>query len=96
MDLNKTVNFICEKFNEFERDRAEKDRNIIELQKNVNDMSATVESLKDSLDREDQQSRRNWLLIHGLPESRNKNTDELVIDIIKDKLKEETKKSEID
>lgn len=96
MDLNKTVNFICEKFNEFERDRAEKDRNIIELQKNVNDMSATVESLKDSLDREDQHSRRNWLLIHGLPESRNKNTDELVIDIIKEKLKEETKKSEID
>ena len=96
MDLNKTVNFICEKFNEFERDRAEKDRNIIELQKNVNDMSATVESLKDSLDRKDQHSRRNWLLIHGLPESRNKNTDELVIDIIKEKLKEETKKSEID
>ena len=96
MDLNKTVNFICEKFNEFERDRAEKDRNIIELQKNVNDMSATVESLKDSLDREDQHSRRNWLLIHGLPESRNKNTDELVIDIIKEKLKEETKKSKID
>ena len=96
MDLNKTVNFICEKFNEFERDRAEKDRNIIELQKNVNDMSATVESLKDSLDREDQHSRRNWLLIHGLLESRNKNTDELVIDIIKEKLKEETKKSEID
>ena len=59
-------------------------------------MSATVESLKDSLDREDQHSRRNWLLIHGLPESRNKNTDELVIDIIKEKLKEETKRSDID
>ena len=52
MDLNKTVNFICEKSNKFERDRAEKERNIIELQKNVNDMSATVESLKDSLDRQ--------------------------------------------
>ena len=96
MDLNKTVNFICEKSNEFERDRAEKERNIIELQKNVNDMSATVESLKDSLDRQGQHSRRNWLLIHGLPEARNKNTDELVIDIIKEKLKEETKRSDID
>lgn len=96
MDLNKTVNFNCEKFNELERDRAEKERNIIELQKNVNDMCATAESLKDSLDRQGQHSRRNWLLFYGLPEARNKNTDELVIDIIKEKLKEETKRSEID
>ena len=86
MDLNKTVNFNCEKFNELERDRAEKERNIIELQKNVNDMCATAESLKDSLDRQGQHSRRNWLLFYG----------ELFIDIIKEKLKEETKRSEID
>ena len=46
MDLNKTVNFICEKFDEYERDRAEKEKMINELQKNVNDMSATIESLK--------------------------------------------------
>ena len=46
MDLNKTVYFICEKFHEYERDRAEKEKMINELQKNVNDMSATIESLK--------------------------------------------------
>ena len=46
MDLNKTVNFICEKFDKYERDRAEKEKIISELHKNVNDMSATIESLK--------------------------------------------------
>ena len=59
MDLNKTVNFICEKFDEFGRDRAEKENIINGLQKNITDMSATIESLKSSLDKQEQYSRRN-------------------------------------
>ena len=96
MDLNKTVNFICEKFDEYERDRVEKEKIINGLQKHVNDMSATIESLKSWLDRQEQYSRRNCLLIHGLPESKNENTDELVIDAIKEKMGEEIEKNEID
>ena len=48
MDLDKTVNFICQKCDEFERDRAQKEKIINELQKNFNDMSATIESLRRS------------------------------------------------
>ena len=59
-------------------------------------MSATIESLKSCLDRQQQYSRRNCLLIHGLLESKNENTDELVIDAIKEKMREEIKKNEID
>ena len=92
MDLNKTVSFICEKFDEYERDRTEKEKIISELQKNVNDMSATIESLKGCLDRQEQYSKRNCLLIYGLPESKNKNTDELVIDKIKEKMREKLKR----
>ena len=94
--IDKTVNFICEKFDEYERERTEKEKIISELQKNVNDMSATIESLKGCLDRQEQYSRRNCLLIHGLPESKNENTDELVIDTIKEKMGEEIKNNEID
>ena len=54
MDLNKTVNFICKKIDEFERDRVEKEEIIDELQKNVNNVSATIENLKGSLDRQEQ------------------------------------------
>ena len=96
MDSNKTVNFICEKFDEYERDRAEKEKIISELQKNVNDMSATIESLKGCLDRQEQYSTRNCFLIHGLPESKNENTDGLVIDTIKEKMGEEIENNEID
>ena len=42
-------------------------------------MSAKIESLKGCLDRQEQYSRWNFLLIHGLPESKNDNTDELVL-----------------
>ena len=55
-------------------------KNVNELQRNINDVSVTIELLKGSLDRKEQYPRRNCLLIHGLPESRNKNTDELGID----------------
>ena len=65
---------------------------ISELQENVNDMSATIESLKGCLDRQEQYSKRNCLLIYGLPESKNKNTDELVIDKIKEKMREKLKR----
>ena len=59
------------------------------MKKNVNDMSVTIESLKGSLDRQEQYSRRNCLLIHGLPESKKESADELVIDTIKEKMGEE-------
>ena len=94
MDLNKTINFICEKFDEYEYDRAEKEKNVSELQKNVN-LSAKTESLKACLDRQEQYSRRNCLLIHGLPESKNENTNELVIDTIIEKMGEEIENNKI-
>ena len=94
MNLNQTVNFICEKFDENERDRAEKTKIISDLQKNINDMSETIESLKGCLDRKKQYSRRTCLLIHGLAESKQENTDELVIDTIKEKMGEEIEKNE--
>ena len=58
-------------------------------------MSATIDSLKGCLDRQEQYSRRNCLLIHGVPESKNQNTDEQVIDTIKEKMGEEIEKNEI-
>ena len=57
-------------------------RIINELHKNVNDISVTIEFLKESFERQEQYSRSNYLLIHDLLESRN-NTDELVLDVMK-------------
>ena len=84
-------NFICLKLDEFQKEKI-----VNELQKNVNDMSATIEFLKSSLDRQKQYSRRNCLLIDGIPESRSENTDDLVINTIKKKMGEKTKRDKID
>ena len=72
MDLNKSINFICEKLDEFERDRDEKEQIINELMENVNDMSATIEPLKRSSGRQEQYSKSNCLLIHGLQNQETK------------------------
>ena len=74
IDLNKVFNFICEKVDEYEGDWVEKEKFINELLKNVSDKSATIESLKGYLDRQDQYLRNSCLLIYGLSESKNKNT----------------------
>ena len=50
MDLNKTANFICETFDEFEHDRAKKEKIINKVQ---NNMSAVIESSKGRLDRQE-------------------------------------------
>ena len=59
-------------------------------------MSATIEFLKGSLDLQEQYTRRNCQLIHGLTESRNENTDDIVIGIVREKMGEEIKKDEKD
>ena len=59
-------------------------------------MSATIEYLKGFLNRQEQYSRNNCLRIHGFPQSKNENADELVIDTIKEKMGEEIEKNEID
>lgn len=59
-------------------------------------MFVAIGSLKGSLDIQEQGSRTNCLLIHGLPESKNKNKNELVIDTITEKMGEEVKKDEKD
>ena len=68
MDINKTVNFILKNLI-YLSVTGPREKIINELQKNVNDMSATIESLKGSLDRQEKYSSRNWFLIYGLPES---------------------------
>ena len=45
------------------------------MQKEIKDMSRTIQSFKVSLDRQEQYSSRNCLLVHGLSQNRNENTD---------------------
>ena len=74
-ELNKAVTLISKTSDEYAREKVERNKIMREMQKEIKEMSATIHSFKVSLDRQEQYSRRNCLLIHGLPENRNQNTD---------------------
>ena len=45
-----------------------------------------MDNITVEMDRQEQYSRRNCLLIHGLPESKNENTDLLAMEVIETKM----------
>ena len=45
-----------------------------------------MQSFKFSLDRQDVYSKRNCLLVYGIPENRNKNIDQIVIRALRKKI----------
>ena len=55
-----------------------------------------IEALKESLDRQQQYSKRNCILIHGISEQRGEDTDEQVLKMIREKLGETVEKFDLD
>ena len=75
-DLSEAVEFITEKFDQYETERKEKEKIINDLQGKVSEMPNEIEVLKNSLDQQQQYSRRNCVLIHGIPEQKGEDTDD--------------------
>ena len=71
-----------------EADRKEKERRISELKNKVKYLNEKVEAMDRSLDRREQYSRRNCLLIHGAKENEKEDTDEVVIEFSEKEMKE--------
>ena len=49
-------------------------------------MAKRIDELENVADRQEQYSRRNCLLIHGIAETQDENTDQIVMNLVKDKL----------
>ena len=86
IDLTKSVKYISEQFDEYEKDRKEKEETIKNLEGKVNNLTETVAKLVKQVDNQEQYSRRNCLLVHGLPEITLENTDDLVITMFKNEM----------
>ena len=95
-DLADFVQLISEKFDEYEKDRKAKDALIIKLQTQVTELTDKVSNLSVQVDEQEQYSRRNCLLIHGVEENRNQDTDTLSINIINEHLGLDIQASDID
>ena len=87
-DLAKGVEFITQKFDEHEKDRREKDAIIATLQNELKSASMKVEDIEKKMERQEQYSRRNSILIHGLKEEKSESTDDRILKLFREELNE--------
>ena len=76
--LTDSVEFISARFDEYEADRKKKDERISSLEEKDLGLTEKVDKLSSLVDRQEQYSRRNCILIHGLKENQNEDTDEVI------------------
>ena len=95
-DLTKGVKFITQKFDEHEKERREKDEIIATLQNELKSASMKVEDLEKKMERQEQYSRRNCILIHGLKEEKNESTDDRVLKLFREELNEDVLLADLD
>ena len=73
-------------FDAYGQERRENEKKIEELNGTVSKMNEKIEELENKIDLQEQQSKRNCILIHGIAENKEENTDQQAIDFIIDKL----------
>ena len=93
VDLKKSVDLISTQFDEYEKERVEREEKIKNLEKivtNINEkvsvLNKQVGDLDQKIEKQEQYSRRNCLLIHGVTENKDENTDDVVLSIFKDEM----------
>ena len=84
--LTDSAELISARFDEYEADRKKKDEMINSLEEKVLGLTEKVDKLSSLVDRQEQYSRRNCILIHGVKENQNEDTDEVVINKIKSEM----------
>ena len=95
-DLTDSVQLISDQFNEYEKERTAKDELIMKLQTQVTELTDKVSNLFVQVDKQEQYSRQNCLLIHGVEENQNEDTNTLSINIINEHLGLDIQPSDID
>ena len=81
-DVLETVKSINAKFDEFEKDKKKKEEQIKNLELEVTKMKEEIIDLKKGIDSQQQYSRRKCLLIHGVTESDDENSNDVVLNVL--------------
>ena len=85
-ELKSSVEVMSDKFDEYEKDRKEKEKIINGLQNEVSSLKERIDLLEKKSDDSEQNSCRNCLLVHGVEEQEQENTDNIVLNVIKEHL----------
>ena len=82
---------MSDKFDEFEKERQEQKKVIEELRGEVSSLTEKLNGVTERVDRQEQYSRRNCLLIHGITDGDQENADGFALEIFREKLDIELK-----
>ncbi|XP_063953817.1 uncharacterized protein LOC135153701 [Lytechinus pictus] len=77
-------------------DMQEKTNKIADLDHQLHNVKAQISSFRDVMEEQEQYSRRNCLRFHGINESANEVTDDIVIKVVREKLQINIQPSDID
>ena len=94
-ELTESIDFISSKFDEYEKDRKEKEERTKILEDYLINMSKRVDSLSGQVDKQEQYSKRNCLFLHGIPEKKNEKTDDLCVATINEHLQLSTTEADM-
>ena len=94
--MNSPTTFINERFVEFEKEIKKINKEIRSFRKESRYLTKRIEEIDAVLDRQEQYSRRNCILIHGIDEIEREDTNELSIKVIEKHMNQETKAENID
>ena len=94
--LVELVQIISARFDKYEADRKKKDKMINSFKDKVFQFTEIINKLLSLVDRQEQYSRTNCILIHGLKENQNEGIDEVVINRIKSEMDLEISPGDID
>ena len=72
LDLTKSINFMTRKIDDYEKDRAEKEKLIKDLREELSSLKNEHEQLKSDVEKQEQYSRRNCPLVHSIPKNKGK------------------------
>ena len=83
-------------FDELEKDCKEKEKIINNLKGEVSYLSEKLGKMEESIDAQQQYSRRNCLLLHGIEETKGEDTDNIVLEVFNDDMGLNISKSDLD
>ena len=72
LDLTESINFMTRKIDDYEKDRAEKEKLIKDLREELSSLKNEHEQLKSDVEKQEQYSRRNCPLVHSIPKNKGK------------------------
>ena len=84
--IKKMKDFITKKFDKYKQEKKEREKIINNLMENVAKLTKKVDDLTEAVEKQEQYSRHNCLLIHGIPEKKQENNDELCIKVVNEHL----------